>query len=272
MKMTKMKNNLIKTHTRGKGIMLFLSFILLSANIVAQIGDDKKKNLDWYLNLGINIGGSMPVPLPEEVRKIESYNPKINPHIGLLTVYNINNKWGIGTELSIGNKGMRVTDQVKYMHTKVLVSDKNSQEKREVDGYFVGKNMTNISLQYLSLSVSGVYSFNEKWEARLGLYAASVGKTKFTGNVSDGYLRDGEPNGPMVVIEKDNPATFDFSDNMRDFDAGIIAGGKYNINDRIGATVNLNWGLTDIFYRDQNPINFKMQNIYATFGVSYKIK
>lgn len=259
---------------KNKGLLILIAFCLLSLNIIAQNSNnnDKKKNLDWYLNIGINIGGSMPVPIPEEVRKIKSYNPKINPHIGLSTVYNLNDKWGIGTEISIGNKGMRVTDEVKYMHTKVLVSDKNSQEKREVDGYFVGRNMTNVSLQYLSLSISGVYSFNEKWEAKLGLYAASVGKTKFTGDVSDGYLRDGEPNGPIVVIEKDNPATFDFSDNMRDFDAGIIIGGKYNINDRIGAIVNLNWGLTDIFYRDQNPIEFKMQNIYGTFGISYKIK
>lgn len=256
----------------SKGLLLLLSLILLTSNIAAKNGDDKKKGLDWYLNLGLNIGGSMPIPLPEEVRKVKSYNPKINPYIGLSTVYNINNKWGINTELSIGTKGMRVTDEVKYMHTKVLVSDKDSQEKREVDGYFVGKNMTNVSLQYLSLSVSGVYNFNQKWEARLGLYAANLGKTKFTGNVSDGYLRDGEPNGPMVVIERDNPATFDFSDNMRDFDAGVIIGGKYNINDRIGAVINLNWGLTDIFYRDQNPIEFKMQNMYATFGISYKIK
>lgn len=259
---------------KHKSLLILIVLCLLSLNLVAQNSDDndKKKNLDWYLNLGINIGGSMPVPIPEEVRKIKSYNPKINPHIGLSTVYNLNSKWGIGTEISVGNKGMRVTDEVKYMHTKVLVSDKNSQEKREVDGYFVGRNMTNVSLQYLSLSVSGVYSFNEKWEAKLGLYAASVGKTKFTGDVSDGYLRDGEPNGPIVVIEKDNPATFDFSENMRDFDAGIIIGGKYNINDRIGAIVNLNWGLTDIFYRDQNPIEFKMQNIYATFGIAYRIK
>lgn len=268
------KNNLIEKHMRNRILLILLSVILLTPGLMAQNGEneDKKKNLDWYLNLGINIGGSMPVPLPAEVRKIKSYNPKINPHIGLSTVYHLNHKWGIASELSIGNKGMRVTDEVKYMHTKVIVSDKNSQDKREVDGYFVGKNMTNVGLTYLSLSVSAVYSFNERWEVKLGVYAASLGKTKFTGDVSDGYLRDGDPNGPIVVIEEDNPATFDFSDNMRDFDAGIIVGGKYNINDRIGIIAKLDMGLTDIFYRDQNPIEFKMQNIYGTIGVSYRLK
>ncbi len=136
----------------------------------------------------------MPVPIPEEVRKIESYNPKINPHVGVGTIYYLTEKWGIGTELSVGSKGMRVTDEVKYMRTRVLVS-KPGEEEKTVEGYFVGKNMTNVSLYYLTLSVSGIYSITPKWEVKAGIYASGIGKTKFTGNVSDGYLREGTPNG-----------------------------------------------------------------------------
>ncbi|WP_231496719.1 porin family protein [Prevotella sp. 10(H)] len=256
---------------KNKIIIILLALITFSTNILADDGDDKK-GLDWYLNLGLNMGGSMPVPLPREVRKIESYNPKINPHIGISTVYNLNRKWGVGTELSLGIKGMRVKDRVKYMQTKVLVSEKGNPNKSEVDGYFTGKNTTNVNLQYLSLSLYGIYNIGSRWEVKGGVYAASILKSKFEGNVSDGYLRDKTPNGPIVVIEADNPATFDFEDNMRDFDAGFVVGGRYKINERIGVMVNMNLGLTDIFYRDQNPINFKMQNIYGTFGVTYKLK
>ncbi len=257
---------------KNKIFIILAAFLVLGTSLKADDNPEKKKTLEWYFNLGLNMGGSMPVPLPAEVRKIDSYNPKINPRIGVNTIYNLNNKWGISSELSLGIKGMRVTDHVKYMKTKVLVSEKGSQEQRQVEGYFVGKNMTNVNLQYLSLSVSGVYNFNEKWEVRAGIYAASILKSKFTGNVSDGYLRDGEPNGPIVTIEADNPATFDFSDNMRDFDAGFTFMGKYKISDRLGVFVGFDWGLTDIFYRDQNPIQFKMQNLYGSFGVSYRIK
>ena len=61
-----------------KIITLILSAItiLISTNIQAQeIG-----TLDWSLKFGFNIGGTMPMPLPEEVRKIEEYDPKFNPH------------------------------------------------------------------------------------------------------------------------------------------------------------------------------------------------
>lgn len=260
---------------KNRAIIILLLFSL-SISILAQDGDKKeegtsKKGLEWELNIGLNIGGSMPIPLPEEVRKIESYNPKFNGHVGVSTVYNLNEKWGIGTELSLNTKGMRVKDRVKYMRTKVTVSDKNSQEHRQVEGYFVGKNMTNVNIQSLTLSLYGSYNITENWEVKLGIYASNILKSKFTGNVSDGYLRDGTPNGPIVVIEKDNPASFDFSDNMRDFDAGLVVGGKFKVNDKIGIIANLNWGFTDIFYRDQNPIQFKMQNVYCTIGVAYKL-
>ena len=257
---------------KNKTFIILLAFLSFNMIMKADDNPEKKKALDWYLNLGLNMGGSMPVPIPEEIRKVNSFNPKINPHIGINTIYNLNNKWGIGTELSLGIKGMRVSDEVKYMHTKVLVSEKNSEKRREAEGYFVGKNITNINIQYLSLTFSGVYNINEKWELRAGIYAASILKSKFTGSVSDGYLREGTPNGLKIDIEADNPATFDFSDNMRDFDAGFIVGGKYHITERIGAFVNFNCGLTDIFYRDQSPIEFKMQNLYLSFGVSYKLK
>ncbi|MBB4035919.1 hypothetical protein GGR21_001814 [Dysgonomonas hofstadii] len=251
--------------------IILLVLVAFSTYIKADDNPEKKKTTEWYFNLGLNMGGSMPVPIPEEVRKIESYNPKINPHVGVGTIYYLTEKWGIGTELSVGSKGMRVTDEVKYMRTRVLVS-KPGEEEKTVEGYFVGKNMTNVSLYYLTLSVSGIYSITPKWEVKAGIYASGIGKTKFTGNVSDGYLREGTPNGLRVDIEADNPATFDFSDNMRDFDAGFIIGGKYKVNDRIGVFVDFNCGLTDIFYRDQSPIQFKMQNLYASFGVSYKLK
>ncbi len=256
---------------KNKIIIILLVFACVNTSLKANDEPEKKRPLEWYLNLGLNMGGSMPVPIPEEVRKLNSYNPKINPHIGIGTIYKLDDKWGIGTELSIGNKGMRVTDEVKYMRTRVLVS-KPGEEERVVEGYFVGKNKTNVNLQYLSLTLVGTYYIHPKWELKAGIYASSILDSKFTGNVSDGYLREGTPNGLKVKIEAHNPATFDFSENMRDFDAGFIIGGKYNATDRIGVFVNFNCGLTDIFYRDESPIQFKMQNLYVSFGVSYQFK
>lgn len=229
--------------------------------------------LEWNLDVGFNIGGAMPVPIPREVRKIESYNPKINPHIGIRTTYNLdkkNNRWAIGSSLSLDSKGMRVSDRVKYMHAKVTVSEKGSADPRIVEGDFVGRNTTNVNMLYATISLFGRYTIHPKWELTAGLYGASTLKSTFDGDISDGYLLTDD--GDRVVIDDGMTATFDFSDDIRDFDAGVVVGGKFKMNRNIGFFANMTWGLTDIFYRGANPINFKLQNVYGQIGISYNLK
>lgn len=252
-----------------KKIALFTNIALLFAmHATAQNG---LRRVDFDLNLGLNIGATAPLPLPAEVRKIEHYNPKINPHLGISMTYSLDaeKKWGIAAEAAFDAKGMRVKDKVKYMHTEVTVSHKDDPDKKTVAGDFVGKNMTNVNLHYLTLSVYGVYNINEKWSLKAGPYLASTLKSRFDGNVSDGYLLDA--NGERFNIDDATDATFDFRDDIRDFDIGLLVGGKLNVNRQIGVTVGLTWGLNDVFYSGSNPISFKMQNIYGTIGVSYRL-
>ncbi len=57
---------------------------------------------EYEVNAGVNLGGASPIPLPQEIRKIEGFNPLLNLSIGA-TVYKWfdqnrreqNNTWGI---------------------------------------------------------------------------------------------------------------------------------------------------------------------------------
>ena len=61
-----------------------ITFILLCLIVatVAQAQEDRNKNilksltigLEYRLKAGFNIGGTSPIPLPVEIRKINSYN------------------------------------------------------------------------------------------------------------------------------------------------------------------------------------------------------
>ncbi|NDV69609.1 porin family protein [Dysgonomonas sp. 25] len=241
-------------------------FLLLAVVPKVSAQFDLGKNLNVDLVLGVNIGATAPVPLPEEVRKIDSYNPKFNPQIGVMTTYNINEKWGIGIGATIDWKGMRVKDEVKYMYTTVEVEEGSDNK---LTGYFVGKNMTNVDMTHLTIPIYGTYTFNDKWSVKLGIYAAKVLSNTFDGNVTDGYIRLGTPTGEKQEIDK---AYFDFSENSRDYDFGVFGGGKFSLTDRIGCYANLTWGLLPYFYKNENPIKFKMNNIYGTVGLSYQLK
>ncbi|WP_242034373.1 porin family protein [Dysgonomonas sp. BGC7] len=245
-------------------IATVLISILLCPTISGQ-ENNTQKTFDLSFVLGINMGATAPVPIPAEVRKINSYNPKFNPQLGINLVYNINNKWGVGAGATFDWKGMRVKDEVKYMYTSVTENNGASY----LTGYFVGKNMTNIDMTHLTIPIYGTYRFNEKWQVKLGIYAARVLSNKFEGDVTDGYLRVGEPTGQKQEIEK---ATFDFSDDARDYDFGLLGGGEYRLTNRIGFYANMTWGLVPYFYTKSNPIQFRMTNIYGTVGITYRLK
>jgi len=251
---------------KNKLIILFSIFLLSASQLAAQNENDK--TIEWYATLGFNIGATAPIPIPEEVRAIENYNPKFNPHLGVNILYNLNSKWGIGAELSIDVKGMRVKDEVKYMHINFVPIGGDSKTDR-LEGYFVGKNMTDISNTYLTLSMYGNYNINTKWKVKLGGFAASTLKTKFRGDVSDGYLRISTPTGTKqkIILEE-----FDFSQDIRDFDVGVMAGANYALTNRIGFYGNVSWGFASIFYSDFNPIQFQLRNIFGSLGITYRIK
>lgn len=247
-------------------IIVTLILTAFCANLSSQIVDDQKA-LDINLVLGINIGATAPTPIPAEVRKINSYGPKFNPQLGINVVYNINDKWGIGTGAALDWKGMRVTDEVKYMHTSVTLVE--GSEK--LTGYFVGKNMTNVNMTYFTVPLYGTFNINSRWRVKLGVYAAKALSSKFNGNVSDGYIRIDTPVGQKQEITESG-ATFDFSEDIRDYDLGILGGGEFKLTNRIGFYGNLQWGLTPFFYSGSNPIEFKMHNIYGTLGITYRHK
>lgn len=241
-------------------LLLFVS--VLGSTTSAQNSD---KALDLSFLLGVNLGATPPTPLPEEVRKINSYNPKFNPQLGFNLTYNLNYRWGVGAGITLDWKGMRVRDEVKYMYTSVVISD-GSNDK--LTGYFVGKNMTNVDMTYLTVPIYGTYRFNDKWQVKLGIYAAKALSSKFNGDVRDGYMRILEPTGEKQEIDE---ATFDFSEDIRDYDFGILGGGEFRLTNRIGFYGNLSWGLLPFFYSGANPLQFKLYNIYGTFGVTYRL-
>lgn len=246
-------------------IILLLLVPACFGGLFAQ-SSSKNKNVDLTIFLGVNLGATAPLPLPAEVRKIESYNMKFNPLIGANMLYKFDGHWGAGVGLLLETKGMRVKDEVKYMYTSVMMTENDKDDR--LTGYFVGNNTTNVSMTYMTVPIYANYRFNDKWSAKLGVYASKATSSKFYGDVSDGYLRVETPTGQKVKIDK---AEFDFSNDVRDYDFGLLAGGEYNLTQHVGVYANLSWGLLPFFYTKTNPIKFKMNNIYASIGLSYTL-
>ena len=87
--------------------------------------------------------------------------------------------------------------------------------------------------------------------------------------LASGYLRVGDPTGEKVEISKENPATYNFADDMRRVLWGVELGADWKITRRFTAFANLDWGMNSVFKSDFKTIDFPMYPLYATFGIAY---
>lgn len=238
---------------------------LFFATILSAQAIDKNK-LEHRIVAGFNFGATTPSSIPNEIRKIEAWWPQFSTQLGYNFIYHVNEKWGVGSGILLDNKGMGTKVKAKYVHTRV------EYQGDILTGYFVGMNKTEVKMSYVTVPVFATYTFNEKWRVRIGGYASYAYSTTFRGDVYDGYLRVDDPTGEKIEFEKGgNKASFDFSDDVRTFDLGLVIGGEMKINHKFNLYGNLNWGLRPIFSKEKRVMDFDMYNIYFALGLAYNL-
>lgn len=242
-----------------KPIFIYFS-LLLTVTVNAQ------SKLEHNIIAGLNIGAVAPVSLPATIREINTYYPAFSPSLGYECLYHIKGGWSMGAAVKLDYKGMTVKDKVMYMYTKITVESGSSTGSFE--GYFTGSNETNVRNAYVTLPLYAVYDFNNHWRLKLGGYAAWLFSSSFTGNVSDGYMRNGSPLGEKVIINK---ASFDLGNEQHQWDFGVKAGGERLVGKKLAVMGNLMWGLRPLFSPASSSMDFKMYNIFLTLGVTYRI-
>jgi hypothetical protein len=245
---------------------IYSVLLLLIAVNGAGVAQDSFKHWEYKVFAGYNLGGTTPLPLPAEIRKINSWNPGFGGTLAFHVTRWITPEWGVTSGLAIDLKGMTINADVKYMMTSLVVGE--GDNTGTFTGMFTGKNKTTTRNGYLVLPILAAYKPFEKWTFRLGGYFASQRDANFEGNASDGYIRNGGAAGDRINIEK---ATFDFSDEVRKIDAGLMASADWFFTNKMAVTGQLSWGVVPIFASDFNGIPYKMYNVYFMTGIAYKL-
>jgi hypothetical protein len=243
---------------------LLYTFLLFAFNLSAQ---DAQRAFEHNFFAGLNIGASAPLSLPATIREINAYVPGFNPSLGYECVYYLKGKWRAGAGVKLDYKGMTVKDRVMYMRTKITVESGSSTGGFE--GYFTGDNETEVHNAYLSFPVNMIYDFNSRWRMKLGGYAAWLIKSGFSGNVSNGYMRNETPVGEKIIIDH---ASFDLGKEQNTWDFGVNAACERSIGKNFGVAAGLMWGLRPLFSSANSSMDFKMYNVYGTLGAIYKIR
>ncbi len=224
--------------------------------------------LGWEIEIkaGFRIGGTAPIPLPEEIREIKGYNPTLSVPLeaNITKWFGEGRTWGLTTGLKLENKNMTTKARVKNYSTEII-----GDGGETVRGRWTGNVETKVRNTYITLPVLAAFRLNKRWTLRAGPYASVLTEGEFSGHVYDGYLRENDPTGSKIEFTDGRIAVYDFSDELRHFAYGIQAGASWRAFKHLNVHADVSWGLNDIFKSDFHTITFAMYPIYADFGIGY---
>lgn len=250
-----------------KNMIRFVLVCLVSI-LAGQVAKAQETDHKWEYKVfaGFNFGGTTPVPLPPEIRSINSWSPGLAGTLAFHVTRWLNPEWGITSGLAIDIKGMKIDADVKYWYTNLVVGE--GDNTGVFSGTFSGVNKTTARNGYLLIPVLAAWRPLEKWTFRLGGYYASLQDARFEGTASDGYIRNGGPSGDRINIEK---ASYDFSGELRKADAGLMASADWSFTHKLAATGQFSWGVVPVFPSGFEGISYKMYNIYLMLGLAYTL-
>lgn len=250
--------------------LIAIAAISVSAQTKKEVSDTDKNLISaalkgWHIRLsaGYNIGGTAPLPLPREIRGIESYNPGLNLAIeGTVEKMFGKGNWGLRWGVRLDTKGMTTKAETKNYHMEAWDTEGSGQ----IIGAFTGKVKTSVKNTYVTVPVLAVYNINKRWNVSAGAYASYLLDGEFTGSAYDGYIRDQNPTGEKAEVTR---AEYDFSNDMRKFNWGLQAGGEYKAYKHLAVFANLQWAMNGIFPSDYGSVTFELYPIYGTLGFTY---
>ena len=240
------------------------AIILSLAVIFCAIGNASAQKYEYRIKSGVNIGGTLPLPLPAQIRKITGYSPALSLMLGGDVVRHINSRWGVQTGVKFETKGMTARAQVKGYQISMTISDGDTSGA--VEGVFTGKVKTEVKNAYLSFPFLAVYNLTPRWSLDGGVFLSVLLNGDFGGEAYDGYIREGSPVGEKVGVSS---ATFSFSDDIRTLNWGGQFGARWRAYRQFSVFGDMTWAANSIFKRDFTGINFDMYNVYFNVGFAY---
>ena len=222
--------------------------------------------LEYEIKAGFSIGGTAPLPLPAEIRSIDSYKPTLAISIGgeVTKWFALQNKFGIIAGLRLENKSMITQATVKNYSMEIL-----GQGGERISGAWTGGVKTKVYTSGLTIPLMATCRISNRWNIKRGPYFSYLLSREFSGHVYEGYLREGNPTGDKVEFNDGKIATYDFSNDLRHFQWGLQFGAGWRAFKHLNIYADLTWGLNNIFKSDFHTITFAMYPIYLNIGFGY---
>ena len=218
----------------------------------------------WELktSAGIDFGGAVPIPLSEMPKDADA-TFKIRPTIGIGLERNINKHWSLGVE---SNYHIIAIEAFVNVRSQAFWSDDRSYAT-----YFSGEAYSSTELQFVEFPLTAYYHFNDRWSLVFGGYFSIITKGKLETEGKNGWISADKNDTDTAPLPGTQNTSFDFNDELDNYDAGALLGLEYKIGERINLFSRFNVGFKSIFKPDFNNIDYEMYQFRFSAGVSFML-
>ena len=123
---------------------------MMGRTVAESVKQTFGERLQYTVRVGYNVGGNMPLGMPEEIRALNSYTPQLNPVIGGDLLLPINDRWAGYIGLRFENKAMSEDAKVKNYNMEITKGGDT------MGGRFTGDVMTKTSEWMLTLPIQAM--------------------------------------------------------------------------------------------------------------------
>jgi hypothetical protein len=246
---------------------LMITAAMCALSLAAQ-AEGFIQDMEVKARLGYNIGGTAPVGLPATIRGLNSYHLQPNVSLGVDAIKPVSDHWGVLIGLRFEGKGMDEDARVKNYHEEIVRGGET------LSGRFTGDVTTRVREWMFTVPLQANWSVTPQLDLRMGPYLSILTAKSFSGYAHNGYLRVGDPTGTKVMLGEDETerGNYDFSEHMRPVQWGINLGVDWYGRGRFGVFADINWGLSGVHKSNFKTIEQTLYPIFATMGISYKIR
>jgi len=208
------------------------------------------------------MGGAVPFPLAD-IPDGAKGTPKINPSLGFGVGYNLSEKWDLSFELNYHVLAFSASADVR---SQPFYFNGNADTM-----YFSGHTTTDADLRFLEMPLVGVYHINSIWSVTPGIYYSRIFEGSFNTKGTDGVTsiyKDETDNATLPgIVNK----SYDFNEYLDEWDAGLLLGFRYNLNQKLFFWSRINVGFKSIFRKDFDNIDYEMYQVRFSAGVSVNL-
>ncbi len=212
--------------------------------------------------LGVEMGGAIPIPLSEMPDDAKG-NPKIKPTLGIAFQRNLNERWSLGAELNYHN--LAIDAEVNVISQAYWADD------RSYATYFSGEAFSSTELEFVEIPLTAYYHFNERWALVFGAYYSFILNGKLETEGRNGWISADKNDTDTAPLPGTQNASFDFNDELDNYDIGALIGYKFKIGERVDLWGRFNVGFKSIFVPDFNNIDYEMYQFRFCTGVSFRM-